>query len=210
MNLIEPQPPAAGRLMRRAGVVPTAAVIWLIGIPPCPRVAPSAVCHASWRESGVSGGGACLGSAMPWEFPMYKTSDARWPLRPAREKLGAAIEQNPPTRAATPRRPDDRRGNWRLAPSTALGEGSTGRSIGESGPAHARLPAPAFAAHGLDGATEIRRSVPTPSPFHSPPPPLHRPGEIGRAVLSPKVPETRMDPPYISVNTGRAGIPCQR
>ncbi len=83
-------------------------------------------------------------------------------------------------------------------PLTALGEGSAGRSIGERAadallarpkpvsraarmtgdPARPRPSACATVALGLDGAAEIRRCIPSPSPpaSHSPPPsPLRRP-----------------------------------
>jgi hypothetical protein len=119
-----------------------------------------------------------------------------------------------------------RRGNWRLAPLTALGEESAGRSIDEaaaSRPAQT-IPPPAFAALGLDDAAEIRRCFPTPSPPRSPPsspllsadPANLRPGEFGKAVLSPKLREKQHGPStcpgqyrqtrYSSANTVKVGI----
>ena len=113
----------------------------------------------------------------------------RWTGRPAVQKKWAP---RPGSRDALETRPGEGLEPW--PPLTALGEGSVGRSIGgvsSSDEAAASRPARpvrplAFAAHGFDGAAEIRRCVPTPSPFHSPPPPLRRPGKFGRAVLSPK------------------------
>lgn len=107
------------------------------------------------------------------------------PMAIRREEAGAAAK------GIRPRRPGDLsagEGLGAVAPLTALGEGSTGRSISETVLRASRATArrasrrapevrpPAFAARGFDGAAEIRRCVPTPSPFHSPPPPLRRPG----------------------------------
>lgn len=175
MNSIEPQlrgmrcPPA--RLRRRAGAVPTAGAISLIGISsPAPRIASRAVRGGTRRESGVRGGEACFDCIAPRNSRMYKRDSGRWPLRPAL-KIGAAIEQDPPAR---PRRRGGQAGEgaraW--APLTALGEGSVERSIREAAalrPARKMRPA-ACAAFGPDGAAGIRRCFPTPSPPHSPPP----------------------------------------
>jgi hypothetical protein len=185
MNLIEPQPPATRRRRRRAGAVPTAGAIWLIGIPPCPRVAPSAVRHATWRESDVDTVGARLGATTPWESAMYKTRDARWPPCPEGELSATAHSQENGRRdqrglTAAPGDPSAGQGVGASVPLTALGEGSAGRSIDEKAASPRVRPGrpSAFAAHGSAGAAEIRRCVPTPSPFHSPPPPLRRPGKL--------------------------------
>jgi hypothetical protein len=174
MNLIEPQPPAAGRLRRRAGAVPTAGAISLIGISsPTPRI-------ALRRGAGAgSGHDARFGSTAP-RGPMVGPAK-KWAPRPEgpdRDAAGARLE-----RVQKP---------W--PPLTALGEGSVGRSIGERTVdallARARLlrgaawrarevrsPAYAHVADAVDGTPEIRRCFPIPSPPHSPPPPLRRPGE---------------------------------
>lgn len=83
--------------------------------------------------------------------------------------------------AATPWRPDVRRGTWRRGlldrpPGVWGGRPISGRRCGTSRADVERPPTCAVVALGLDGAAEIRRCFPTPSPPHSPPPPLRRPG----------------------------------
>src|ERR1039458_2326173 len=69
---------------------------------------------------------------------MYRPRGARWTLSPVREKMGDAAQaiEDPPT----PRRPGDQAGEGTVAwaPLTALGEGSSGRSMFESSPTHPR------------------------------------------------------------------------
>jgi hypothetical protein len=121
-------------------------------------------------------------------FRMSETSRGpgrRWTGRPAVQKKWAPGEQDPPTRrGALETRPGEGLEPW--PPLTALGEGSVGRSIFESSPTHPRRRAwqptvreaarkmrvatSAAAASAPDGAAEIRRCIPTPSPSSLPSP----------------------------------------
>jgi hypothetical protein len=162
-----------------------------------------------WSSGGLSCGGCDWSErsikAQHVGLEDFSPEDLLTPER----RSGRRGEQNPPAR---PRRPGDQsagEGLSAVAPLTALGEGSVGRSIGEeeqeagldSATPHAyldpqlvSLPA-ACGALALDGAREIRRCSPIPSPPHCPLPSPRRPGELKRAILSPKPREQQHGPP---------------
>jgi hypothetical protein len=149
--------------------------------------------HNTWMKGELF----CSSRSVPHGRNVHRSGQALDGLSCRRKEWAPRRGIKNPPAAATPWRPEHRRGTWRRGlldrPPGVWGERPVGEKVVR---AHGTAPRRARAAHtsacacaepAPDGARKIRRYVdfPIPSP-HSPPLPLRRPGEIGRAVLLPE------------------------